>query len=623
MRLIYPLMLTLFLSACNYFQPSSSLFLIREKDKYGYINRKGEIVIAPRFYAADKFSEGLSAVRLEGTYGYINQSGEFIITPRFDYALSFSSGIAQVYENGVSYFIDKTGHKLFDCPYYEVSPFVYGKARVYTRSGKIGIIDLTGKLVIDTIYQNIYPFSNGYATAYKKLSTNEQLLIDTLGRPLSIPAQYKSASPFGDGFFRVTFERDSQVYIGITNALFQLKFSYHVSMDTVMDYGFTNGLAPFTISGTNDIPPSNSYIDTSGKPLFTKTNFNKTYPFADNRAFVELNNPLYERQFRIIDTRGKYVTKDVYDYASYNGFKNGTAIVSLNGKYGIIDTSGHFILPPKFGFIAEPGLIGDYIFFRRENYDEAPYGVANRDGKVIIPASLQQYDQNGFVNGLLACVRNNRFMYLDEKGNVVWQEQDTSSLYNLNIDYKTYANYTANGAIQKDFFGIPTMNEDANPPKQILPVNHFPEGKLTLSVDTTTHDTLWSRNNAFRCYIANTTGQPVVFETVGHLLFMRTQALNKQKEWVDIEYLPRAWCGNAYSAITLPTQEYWQFSTPVYAGSYKTRLRISLEYRPATLKNGERSLIMYSNEFEGSINPAQLWRIAPYYRTNIMDPFME
>ena len=59
------------------------LFLIREKGKYGYMDRTGRVVIPPQFADAGNFSEGLAGVRLseeEQKYGYIDTSGKMVIS---------------------------------------------------------------------------------------------------------------------------------------------------------------------------------------------------------------------------------------------------------------------------------------------------------------------------------------------------------------------------------------------------------------------------------------------------------------------------------------------------------------------------------------------------------------
>ena len=51
---------------------------VRGKEKYGFINHDGDVVIEPRFTVADRFNEGLAQVHVGNEYGYINLSGEFV-----------------------------------------------------------------------------------------------------------------------------------------------------------------------------------------------------------------------------------------------------------------------------------------------------------------------------------------------------------------------------------------------------------------------------------------------------------------------------------------------------------------------------------------------------------------
>jgi len=66
----------------NYF--FDGLLLSNKQGKYGYINKKGEVVISPQFEDACSFSDGAAAVLKDGKWGYIDTSGNFIIPPRFD-----------------------------------------------------------------------------------------------------------------------------------------------------------------------------------------------------------------------------------------------------------------------------------------------------------------------------------------------------------------------------------------------------------------------------------------------------------------------------------------------------------------------------------------------------------
>ena len=75
-------------------QPKESgLFLIRQNDLYGFINKTGKIVIKPQFEEAESFSEGLAPVMIDKKYGYINKTGKTVIEPQYDDVMgSFSAG---------------------------------------------------------------------------------------------------------------------------------------------------------------------------------------------------------------------------------------------------------------------------------------------------------------------------------------------------------------------------------------------------------------------------------------------------------------------------------------------------------------------------------------------------
>ena len=68
--------------------------------KYGYANKKGEIIIEFDYSDAEAFAKcGLALVSDGKSYGYINKAGEFVIQPDYEDATSFfDDGFAVVYE---------------------------------------------------------------------------------------------------------------------------------------------------------------------------------------------------------------------------------------------------------------------------------------------------------------------------------------------------------------------------------------------------------------------------------------------------------------------------------------------------------------------------------------------
>lgn len=132
---------------------SEDLAVVLIGRKYGYIDRKGKVVIKPRFEYADSFSEGLAAVCIDGKYGYIDKKGKIVIKPKFVVAFEFSSGMAMIADKtGKHGYIDKTG-KVVIRPRFDGCSNFHGDlatAKIIGRRGrrgKEGYINKRGKFV--------------------------------------------------------------------------------------------------------------------------------------------------------------------------------------------------------------------------------------------------------------------------------------------------------------------------------------------------------------------------------------------------------------------------------------------------------------------------------------------
>ena len=113
-------------------------------DKWGYINKDGNTVIAPQYSAAYSFNTDVNdtaPAAKDGKFGYIDIDGEFIVNPSYSFAGIFSNcGLAKVIDsNGKSAYVDSRGRVAFGERFFDyVSDFTDSYAFAYTLTARTG-----------------------------------------------------------------------------------------------------------------------------------------------------------------------------------------------------------------------------------------------------------------------------------------------------------------------------------------------------------------------------------------------------------------------------------------------------------------------------------------------------
>ena len=631
----------------------TSRFPIAVQGKIGFINSRGEIVILPQFEDAHEFSEGLCAVRIKGRYGFINTDGTVCITPSYDYATEFSEGLALVFLDGKPLFINQSGERPFATNYASMCYFRQGRSLVKTYSGKMGLIDPRGKLIIDTVYKYIGPFEDGLAIVYglnhypygsdDKKETYEVSVINETGKMLTPYGKFTEIEHYSENYFKVTWPvkgKKDESDEGFIDRQGQLVYTLPWRESSWIQGGVHNGILRATLYkgrknsksySTND--SYEGYFTIDGEEVYVRKSTDAGEDFSENFAFVRKD----EGNYSFINRRGEVIGKN-YDAIIGGGFKNGMALVETDEGWGVIDTTGNFILAPRFEQVHEAGIVDGFIFFEdsvSEDSDYPRYGMADLTGKVIVQPMFQYFSPE-FKNGLLKVWVDDRAAYIDKSGKLIWKEEVwvPEKSQPLNIDYMNrgyfYANY--------NYTGHGNSPSRAEAEKIIPSLYNFPEAVLSVTAYPEHNYDLGEKIKGMIVHVANTTSDTIRFNAQDSRLYMKTQAKDATGVWRDIEYLPNSWCGNSYHHVSLPEGHYWTFVAPVYQGTIPVKLRIELTYVDPTDKPDEtqkrsrgldwsyrdkRELVIYSNEFDGSINPAQFWRKPEYHPLGIMDPYNE
>ena len=266
--------------------------------KWGYIDTAGRFVIKPRFTLAEPFAEGLAAAAVkvggEDSYGYINHSGRFVIKPQYTETSPFSDGLALVGDLSGSNYIDRTGKVVISGPFVEAGSFSEGRAMVgVVRGGGncYGYIDRTGKFIIKpqfTPTSSEYPaldFSEGLAAVEIR---GKYGYIDRMGRVVISPRWSEGENPLGSFHQGLAFALKGGKWGYLDKrGRFAIKPQFAGAED------FADGLAPVAIEvGRERISPNTEqvierwgYIDRTGR-FVVKPQFEDAEPISDGLGLV-------------------------------------------------------------------------------------------------------------------------------------------------------------------------------------------------------------------------------------------------------------------------------------------------------------------------------------------------
>ena len=363
----------------------------RKGDKWGFCNRKKEIVIACEYDWVKMFDNCIAIVFMSNWCFVINRNGKRIAVNYNPIIKSIHFGAAAKWNDSTIMFQDYPSSR-------------EGLLLVWEEENdKYGFINENEDIVVPIVYDDAISFYGGFSFAEKSgkwgLINNKGVEITDFifdYNPFNL-YYYFSDFPYYKYFFEELLPVRKNGKYGFIDKLGNeiIPFIY----DQV--YWFSEGLAAIKKEGKY------GYIDKLGNVIIPFI-YEFTWKFSEGLADVEK-----EGKYGYIDKLGNVIIPFIYEFA--DSFSEGLAAVKKEGKYGFIDKLGNLIIP----------FIHDSADFFSEGRalvkKEGKYSFIDKNGKLIIP-NIYDNAYSYFDNGLVRVERNSKFFFINKEGTEYYEE---------------------------------------------------------------------------------------------------------------------------------------------------------------------------------------------------------
>lgn len=299
------------------------------EEKWGYCNAAKEIVIPCVYDKAYPFGNGVAWVWVyEQGYGLINAAGKQLYPPRSALPMMFAvtEKRTPVKENGKIGFITPEG-KIAISPRYEDAYYCAAEdVIIFANHQKWGVANIAGKLLLPATYDDLGQFVDRLARAKQGSRWG---FISKDGSWV-LPAIYDTVGDFADGYAPVK-SSEGWTYIDVSG-----KKIVDVWADSAMV--FSGGVGVLLIEGTY------SFLD-KGFDVTAIQDFKAVFPFEKGLAVAQHKDGKYG----VVNAEGEWVLKPVF---TNMGTKvvGGIVPAEAEGKWGYVNIEGKWILPPRYDY---------------------------------------------------------------------------------------------------------------------------------------------------------------------------------------------------------------------------------------------------------------------------------
>lgn len=318
------------------------------KNKYGFINLKGEEIISPQYDKLGTFMEKDPIwAEKSGKVGFIDQKGKEVIAFAYEAAQEFANGLTWVWKNGKCALIN-TKEEIKISFKYDWGGYIKesSKSTVVYLNRKCGIITQDDKSVTALKYDSIGPF-NDLNIAFAKRNDKFGLINDQ-GKELT-PFHYDEANIFHS--YPFLFKRKGKwgMVDKSGNELSEFKYDTIEFKESLTEKEFQK----IDYSSYDRLQKLDSLLLAASfknkadyyavnVPLCKVTLLKELLP---TKSLI-IKKDEKKKKYGFENVKGKLIIPCLYD--NVYDFSEGIAPVYLNGKMGYIDEKGNQIIPCIF-----------------------------------------------------------------------------------------------------------------------------------------------------------------------------------------------------------------------------------------------------------------------------------
>ncbi|MFY7815124.1 MAG: WG repeat-containing protein [Chryseobacterium taeanense] len=345
----------------DFLNPFENGLAFAEKDKKKFFITKHNLEFKNDYDEVRVFSEGLAAVKKNKKWGFIDTNGNLIISIQYDKVDYFrTSGLCAVTQNGKSGFINKQGSEIIPIIYDDTTQEMKDRNVIVKKNGKWSVFDCKGKQLSGFVYDDL---KRAYISDFSKdiFTRNESTFFENGAALAILDGKYAFINLKAEAAFPNNKFDSASVFDTFKNAVVKRNGKYGI-------------IKP---DGTFKIPMIYDLIEY----------------FDTNHAFSEYYNARKGKIYSIFNRDLKKVGES-YE-AVYNDFSNSNPTLiykNLQRKTGMIDWQGNILIPFDYDNLQK---IEGTTFLWAKNGELN--GIISNQGQVKIPIKYKKihpvYDQ--------------------------------------------------------------------------------------------------------------------------------------------------------------------------------------------------------------------------------------